>query len=56
MFESFGDIEYTEFQLKDHSEIFEDVSDWDYDVIVSYNMTQEISTKRRRNFARLLRR
>jgi len=56
MFESFGDIEYTEFQLKDHSEIFEDVSDWDYDVIVSYNMTQEISTKRRRNLARLLRR
>jgi type 1 glutamine amidotransferase len=55
MFDSYGDIEYTEFQLKDHSEIFEDVSDWDYDVIVSYNMTQEISTQRRRNLARLLR-
>ena len=54
MFDSYGDIEYTEFQLKDHSEIFEDVSDWDYDVIVSYNMTQEISTQRRSNLARLL--
>ena len=56
LFEGYDDIEYTEFQLKDHSEIFEDVSDWDYDVIILYNMTQEISTKRRRNFARLLRR
>jgi type 1 glutamine amidotransferase len=56
MFESYGDVEYTEFQLKDHSEIFEDVSDWDYDVIVAYNMTQEISQKRRQNFARLLKR
>ncbi len=56
LFEGYDDIEYTEFQLKDHSEIFEDVSDWDYDVIVTYNMTQEISSKRRRNFARLLRR
>ncbi|MBW7989508.1 MAG: DUF1080 domain-containing protein [Planctomycetes bacterium] len=56
LFEGYDDIEYTEFQLKDHSEIFEDVSDWDYDVIVSYNMTQEISIQRRRNLARLLRR
>ncbi|NQT01222.1 MAG: ThuA domain-containing protein, partial [Planctomycetes bacterium] len=56
LFEGYDDIEYTEFQLKDHSEIFEDVSDWDYDVIVLYNMSKEISQKRRRNFARLLRR
>jgi type 1 glutamine amidotransferase len=55
LFEGYGDIEYTEFQLKDHSEIFEDVSGWDYDVIVLYNMTQEISRKRRTNFAQLLR-
>ena len=56
LFEGYDDIEYTEFQLKDHSEIFEDVSDWDYDVIVLYNMSKEISQKRRRNFSRLLRR
>ena len=56
LFEGYDDIEYTEFQLKDHSEIFEDVSDWDYDVIVLYNMSKEISRKRRRNFVGLLRR
>jgi len=56
VFEGHDDIEYTEFQLKDHSEIFEDVSDWDYDVIVLYNMSKEISRKRRRNFVGLLRR
>ncbi len=54
VFEGYDDIEYTEFQLKDHSEIFEDISDWDYDVIVLYNMSKEISRERRRNFARLL--
>jgi len=56
VFEGYDDIEYTEFQLKDDSEIFEDISNWDYDVIVLYNMSKEISPKRRRNFARLLRR
>ncbi|MBL7143144.1 MAG: DUF1080 domain-containing protein [Phycisphaerae bacterium] len=55
LFEGYDDIEYKEFQLKDHSEIFEDVSDWDYDVIVLYNMSKEISRERRRNFANLLR-
>jgi type 1 glutamine amidotransferase len=55
VFEGHDDIQYTEFQLKDHSEIFEDISDWDYDVIVLYNMSKQISPKRRRNFARLLR-
>jgi type 1 glutamine amidotransferase len=56
LFEGFDDIEYTEFQLKDDSEIFEDISDWDYDVIVLYNMSKEISRERRRNFAGLIRR
>ena len=56
-FKMFGQIEgiqYTEAAQKDHSEIFEDISGWDYDVIVFYNMTQDISQKRRRNFIRLL--
>ncbi|MBN1803987.1 MAG: ThuA domain-containing protein [Sedimentisphaerales bacterium] len=54
VFEGHDDIEYTEFRLKDHSEIFEDISGWDYDVIVLYNMTKEISPERRENFVRLL--
>jgi len=55
MFDSFGDIEYTSVHLQDDSEIFEDVSNWDYDVIVLYNMTQKISPKRQKNFVKLLR-
>ena len=39
---------------KDDSEIFEDVADWPYDVVVLYNMTQKISEKRRQNFLGLL--
>jgi len=39
---------------KDHSELFEDISGWDYDVIVFYSMTQQISEKRRKNFLKLL--
>jgi len=54
MFKSFEGIEYTEVQLKDHSEIFEDISNWDYDVIAMYNMTQNISKKRQENFKKLL--
>ncbi len=54
MFDSFKGIKYTEVQLKDHSEIFEDISDWDYDVIVMYSMTQNISQKRKDNFKKLL--
>jgi len=48
------DIEYVEAEQKDHSEIFEDISGWDYDVIVLYNMTQEISPQRQENFINLL--
>jgi len=54
LFKGYDDIEYVEVQLKDHSEIFEDISDWDYDVIVMYNMTQNISQKRKDNFKKLL--
>ena len=44
----------TEAAQKDHSELFEDISNWNYDVIVLYNMTQNISPKRQANFATLL--
>jgi len=54
LFEGYDDIEYVEVQLKDHSEIFEDISGWDYDVIVFFNMTQKISPKRQENFVKLV--
>ena len=54
MFDQIKGIQYTEAAQKDHSEIFEDLRGWDYDVIVFYNMTQNMSQKRRRNFLRLL--
>jgi type 1 glutamine amidotransferase len=54
MFDSFVDIEYEHLPQKDHSETFEDISDWPYDVVVLYNMSQEISPKRRKNFVSLL--
>jgi len=56
-FEMFGEMEtikYVEAVQKDHSELFEDISGWDYDVVVFYNMTQNISPKRRKNFIKLL--
>jgi len=55
MFGSFENIDYIENQQKDDSEIFEDVSNFDfYDVIVLYNMSQRISEKRRKNFIDIL--
>ena len=56
-FEMFGGMETVqcvEAAQKDHSELFEDISGWDYDVMVFYNMTQNISPKRRKNFIKLL--
>jgi hypothetical protein len=54
IFDSIGNIDYVEAKQQDDSEIFEDISDWDYDVIVLYNMTQRISPRRRANFVKLL--
>ena len=54
VFQGYGDINYVEAEQHDDSELFEDISDWDYDVIVLYNMTQNISQKRRQNFIKLL--
>jgi len=47
-------ITFTHAPQKDHSELFEDISEWKYDVIVLYNMTQKISEKRRKHFMALL--
>ena len=54
MFKGYDDIEYVEKEQKDQSEIFEDISGWDYDCIVLYNMTDGISEKRKQNFLKLL--
>ncbi|HUW19950.1 MAG TPA: ThuA domain-containing protein [Sedimentisphaerales bacterium] len=56
IFESSGDINYVEAEQRDQSELFEDISGWDYDVIVLYNMTQEISPARQHNLTSLLNR
>ena len=47
-------LEVTEAAQKDHSELFEDISNWNYDVVVLYNMTQKLSSKRQDNFLALL--
>lgn len=54
LFQGYDDIRYVEAPQKDHSELFEDISDWKYDVIVLYNMTQNISPRRQDNFKTLL--
>ncbi len=55
LFDGYDDIESVEAQQNDHSELFENITGWDYDVIVLYNMTQTISPRRRENFKTLLR-
>ncbi|MGB2755707.1 MAG: ThuA domain-containing protein [Phycisphaerae bacterium] len=54
LFEGYDDIAAVHAPQKDDSEIFEDIAEWPYDVIVLYNMTQKISEKRRQNFLGLL--
>ena len=54
LFAGHADVAVDIVGLKDHSEIFEDISKWDYHVIVMYNMTQKISPKRQKNFLALL--
>jgi type 1 glutamine amidotransferase len=56
IFQQCEGINYVEARQQDHSEIFEDISEWDYDVIVLYNMTQNISPQRQANFTKLLKR
>ncbi len=54
VFKGHDDIKAVNFDLKDGSEIFEDISDWDYDVIVLYNFAQKMTDKRLQNFKKLL--
>lgn len=54
MFEQMAGVSVTFHVMKDDSEIFEDISDWSYDVLVLYNMSQNISDSRKANFLTLL--
>ncbi len=54
VFEEMPGVTFTEAPQKDHSELFENIDEWDHDVIVCYNMTQTISKKRRSNLTKLL--
>jgi len=54
MFDSLKGIEYTRKHQADDSELFEDINNWPYDVIVLYNMSQKISPHRQQNFLKLL--
>ena len=54
VFEGYSDMTVTFADQKEDSELFEDISNWSYDVIVFYNMGQKISEKRRANFLALL--
>lgn len=54
MFDGFGDIEYKEIALKKDASVFDDISQWPYDVIVLYNMTAQITDKQKANFLALL--
>jgi len=54
MFDSFEDIEYVEAAHEKDLTIFDDVSGWDRDVIVMYNMGQEITAEQKANFIKLL--
>lgn len=54
LFAAMPEYEVTFHNLKDESEVFEDISDWPHDVLVLYNMSQAISEKRRENFLSLL--
>lgn len=56
MFDAIPGIEHTHIRLQDNSEVFEDIEDWPYDVLLLYNMSDGISEKRQRNFKALLER
>ena len=54
VFDNIRFLDYVKTEQKDDSELFEDISNWDYDVIVFYNMSKNINEKRQANFVKLL--
>lgn len=56
MFEALPDIKYTRMHHVEDAAWLDDIETWSYDVIVLYNMSQEITERQRKNFITLLER
>jgi uncharacterized protein len=54
IFQGREDIAFKHLPQKDGGEIFDNIADWPYDVIVLYNYERQISPKQRENFLKLL--
>jgi len=54
VFQGYDDIAYEHLPQKTGGEVFEDVADWPYDVIVLYNYERQITPKQQANFLKLL--
>ena len=54
LFQGYDDITYQHLPQKTGGEVFENIADWPYDVIVLYNFNQQITPKQQENFLKLL--
>ncbi|MBM4032008.1 MAG: ThuA domain-containing protein [Planctomycetes bacterium] len=54
MFEGCDDLAVTHAPQKDQCEFLDDISQWQYDVVVQYHLSQGISEKRKANFFALM--
>ncbi|HEX2972277.1 MAG TPA: ThuA domain-containing protein, partial [Tepidisphaeraceae bacterium] len=54
LFAGYDDIHVERKHQRDDSELFEDISDWKYNVVLFYNMGQKITPRRQENFLSLL--
>ncbi len=54
MLDSIRGANITQFDLQDEAELFDDITNWKFDTIVLYNMTQTMTESRFQNFQKLL--
>ena len=54
LFQGYDDITYKSLPQATGGEVFDDITDWPYDVIVLYNFNQKITPKQQENFVKLL--
>ena len=54
LFQGYDDITYKHVPEKVGGELFEDITDWPYDVIVLYNFNRQITPRQQKNFLELL--
>jgi uncharacterized protein len=54
LFQGYDDITYKHFPQKTGGEVFDNITDWPYDVIVLYNYERQITPKQQENFLKLL--